>query len=41
LISLPAPNLHAPTREGLAPDSDLHLRWCCLWQQHTWPPAPS
>jgi hypothetical protein len=26
LISLPAPNLHAPTREGLAPDSDLHLR---------------
>ena len=26
LVSLPAPNLHAPAQEGLAPDSDLHLR---------------
>ena len=25
LVSLPAPNLHAPAREGLVPDSGLHL----------------
>jgi hypothetical protein len=35
LVSLQAPNLHAPAWEGLAPDSGLYLRWCCLWQRHT------
>ena len=26
LVSLPAPNLHAPAWEGLVPDSDLNMR---------------